>query len=293
MRHGPWTTTPSAFLLIRTNSVPGTTSFTGVGKVAAWVPSTPLRLLLTARSTVLRLKTNHIRVSPCLVPGYSDCVDVNVFDYPVLDIDGVDDNAWVWNKIDHCQYNMPKVRHHGCQPARPAHDRLRHRLPSARPARQGWWTHQLTQLHARTGRNETHPQILTLRSVACVGRPQKIMTPCIPLAFGEGPEQCINELARMKNEQQCGTACANRYGVNVVPYRNPATVAFPGQIAIPWDNMTCANSDWTVLTNGTVHRSSVDWTSWTDRTVLADTTCAGGQVLWERRGTLRQAVAGQ
>ena len=41
--------------------------------------------------------------------GYSDCVDVNVFDEQVDDIDGVDEGVMVWNKIDHCTYVDPKV----------------------------------------------------------------------------------------------------------------------------------------------------------------------------------------
>lgn len=40
--------------------------------------------------------------------GYSDCTDVNLHTTPMKEIDGVNNNAYVWNKIDHCQYQDPK-----------------------------------------------------------------------------------------------------------------------------------------------------------------------------------------
>lgn len=42
--------------------------------------------------------------------GYSDCVDVNVHDAQVDDIDGLDLGKYVWNKIDHCQYVVRKTK---------------------------------------------------------------------------------------------------------------------------------------------------------------------------------------
>ena len=40
--------------------------------------------------------------------GYYDCTDVDVFDYEVANIYGVDSGAHVWNRIDHCQYQRRK-----------------------------------------------------------------------------------------------------------------------------------------------------------------------------------------
>ena len=74
-------------------------------------------------------------------------------------------------------------------------------------------------------------------------------------------------------------------------YQNPELVLFPERIAIPWENATCANSDWTLIVDGTVTRSQEDWSQWVDgdrTTVVADSSCV--DVLWERRSTLRQAV---
>ena len=41
--------------------------------------------------------------------GYSDCVDVDVFaDREVEFVDGRDEDAYVWNRVDHCQYVAPR-----------------------------------------------------------------------------------------------------------------------------------------------------------------------------------------
>ena len=40
--------------------------------------------------------------------GYSDCTDVNLHDTNMTNVDGVDNDKYVWNKIDHCQYEAPK-----------------------------------------------------------------------------------------------------------------------------------------------------------------------------------------
>ena len=76
-------------------------------------------------------------------------------------------------------------------------------------------------------------------------------------------------------------------------YRNPGAVpsAFASRINIPWGNATCANSDWTLLTDGAITRSGLDWSAWgARRSVVAGAAC-GGEPLWERRTTLRDALA--
>ena len=40
--------------------------------------------------------------------GYSDCTDINLHRTEMDNVDGVDEDKYVWNKIDHCQYNDPK-----------------------------------------------------------------------------------------------------------------------------------------------------------------------------------------
>ena len=40
--------------------------------------------------------------------GYSDCIDVDVFDEEVPFPDGQDEDAYVWNRVDHCQYVAPR-----------------------------------------------------------------------------------------------------------------------------------------------------------------------------------------
>ena len=155
-------------------------------------------------------------------PGYSDCVDVNVFDHPVENIDGFDANKWIWNQVDHCQYYAPKA----------------------------------------------------------------ITTRCTAMAAADGPDKCVAALTGRRKEMQCDTACNTRYGVVVVPFVNPSTTAFPERVNIPWGDPACANSDWTLLTDGFVSRNAVDWTRWTAKTLAAGKACGGG----ERRMTLRQAV---
>jgi hypothetical protein len=39
--------------------------------------------------------------------GYGDCVDVNVHDTQMDTVDGEDEDAYIWNKIEHCQYLDP------------------------------------------------------------------------------------------------------------------------------------------------------------------------------------------
>ena len=39
--------------------------------------------------------------------GYSDCTDVNVHASQMDNVDGVDEDRYIWNRIDHCQYDEP------------------------------------------------------------------------------------------------------------------------------------------------------------------------------------------
>jgi len=68
----------------------------------------------------------------------------------------------------------------------------------------------------------------------------------------------------------------NRLGLNVVPFRNPATVnpAFTGEVYIPWRNGACSSS-WNRLP-GTISETLLDWTTWlsTRTTVTFNKTCA-------------------
>lgn len=88
-----------------------------------------------------------------------------------------------------------------------------------------------------------------------------------------------------------GLRCIVQCVVDFRRYQNPELVLFPERIAIPWDNATCANSDWTFIADGMVTRSQEDWAQWadSDRTTVVDSSSCI-DVLWERRSTLRQAV---
>ena len=146
--------------------------------------------------------------------GYSDCVDVNVHPTPMKDIDGRDDDSYIWNKIEHCQYFAP--------------------------------IDVATKCHVATG----------------------------------SPDACVAELTAHRSEQKCGTNCATRFGVNVVPMVNPAPVMHKDQINIPWDNGTCANSDWTRIKGEETASldSSIDWSRWQTAAVHKDTRCNKGDL---------------
>ena len=88
-----------------------------------------------------------------------------------------------------------------------------------------------------------------------------------------------------------GKRCTKRFGVNVVPFKNPATVMFPDQINIPWLNATCSNTPWTHLT-GTVTRSeTLDWGNFRARATVEGRKCAGSKFVSETKISLREAVA--
>ena len=159
--------------------------------------------------------------------GYGDCTDVNVHDTQMENIDGVDEDRYIWNKVDHCSYEQPEEIS--------------------------------TQCHISSG----------------------------------SPDECVKELTGRRDEAQCGTNCATRYGVNVVPMKLPPQVMFPNLATIPWINETCSSNDWTKL-HGTVSRSEkVDWSKWA-RVEVPNKVCSAQNVQYfNLKGvmmTLRQAV---
>lgn len=159
--------------------------------------------------------------------GYGDCTDVNVHDTQMDNVDGVDEDRYIWNKVDHCSYQQPEEIS--------------------------------TQCHISSG----------------------------------SPDECVKELTGRRDEKSCGTNCATRYGVNVVPMKLPSAVMFPDLATIPWVNETCANNDWTKM-HGTVTRNEkVDWSKWEKVEVPNKKCSAKGSYIGRFNNmqmTLRQAV---
>ena len=67
--------------------------------------------------------------------GYSDCTDINLHDTAMDDVDGVDDDKYVWNKIDHCQYKSPKEIMTRCHVASASPDQCVRELTNTRNER--------------------------------------------------------------------------------------------------------------------------------------------------------------
>jgi hypothetical protein len=153
--------------------------------------------------------------------GYSDCVDVNLHLEEKKDKDGIDNNAYIWNKIDHCQYKDPMQINTAC--------------------------------HIATG----------------------------------SPDQCVKELTDSRHEIHCEEPCPSRFGVNVVPLNNPAGVLFPGIENVPWDNGTCANTEWTRYDGKVTESEKHDWDAW-DHERLDGQYCSGWDT--QKETTLRNAV---
>ena len=72
-----------------------------------------------------------------------------------------------------------------------------------------------------------------------VSKSRGITTPCIP-ATGNSIQECIDAVTTRFGD-------LDRLGINVVPIKNPATVAFPDQVNIPWKSDKCANTAWTLV----------------------------------------------
>lgn len=141
--------------------------------------------------------------------GYSDCVDVNLHLEEKENKDGVDKDAYIWNKIEHCSYLNPKKINTAC--------------------------------HIATGT----------------------------------PDQCVAELTNSRHESCTDGVCIARFGVNVVPLNNPAGVLFPERESIPWDNGTCANTEWTRFDGKvTTSEKATDWTAW-DHERIDGQLCSG------------------
>ena len=160
--------------------------------------------------------------------GYSDCSDVEVHDVQMDHVDGVDQNAYIWNKVDHCQYEAPEEVRSSC--------------------------------HVSSG----------------------------------SPDRCVAEI-----QQGQGRSVRARYGVNVVPISNPATVfpALADQVNIPWKNASCANTPLTTITGAVKTVSEqLDWDTWFSSAVVrrdnqrCDTDDRRRR-LFDAEMTLRDAVA--
>jgi hypothetical protein len=97
--------------------------------------------------------------------------------------------------------------------------------------------------------------------------PINVMTQCMEVFDTVQP--CINALG------QGDWNANNRYGLNVVPFRNPASVNpdFAGEVYIPWRNGACS-STWNKLP-GTISETALDWQGWlsTRAVVTAGQTC--------------------
>ena len=59
-----------------------------------------------------------------------------------------------------------------------------------------------------------------------------VISPCMPA--NAGAKSCIDAIKYGDDD--------TRMGINVVPLSNPALVAFPDQVNIPWNNYTCSNT---------------------------------------------------
>lgn len=82
--------------------------------------------------------------------------------------------------------------------------------------------------------------------------PNDIVTPCVEVTWSVA--SCIDRLP--------GWMDTNRLGVNVVPFKNPASVykAFQNNVNIPWSNGDCADNSWLRI-GGTVTESAIDFSS--------------------------------
>ena len=66
--------------------------------------------------------------------------------------------------------------------------------------------------------------------------PRAILTDCMDATVSAAA--CRRVIDRLDDPTKA-------YGINVVPLTNPASVAFPEVVNIPWKNSTCVNNNWT------------------------------------------------
>ena len=119
------------------------------------------------------------------------------------------------------------------------------------------------------------------------------------------PDRCVAEIQQGTGRR----AVRARYGVNVVPIVNPATVfpALSDAVNIPWNNASCANTPLTTIRSprsngnsrspGSVETVSeqLDWDTWFDSAVVRSDNqrcqLGNGLRLFDAEMTLRDAVA--
>lgn len=110
---------------------------------------------------------------------------------------------------------------------------------------------------------------------------RNVETQCLLITDG-GAEQCKAQISTKYHTDRPD----KRYGINVVQAKNPASVAFPEVVNIPWGNQTCVNHELTMF-NGAVTTSPIAWNQW-KRTTTAGKGCS--RDLWVWTATLQQAI---
>jgi hypothetical protein len=185
--------------------------------------------------------------------GYSDCTDVDFFDdQQVTSKYGTDNQKFIWNRIDHCQYVEPRnlvtpclhsPAGEGGAPCKKIIDELftGHRNENTQ---KGWDS-------ARIGIN-----VVPLQNDKNVAFSEAEMPPNIPWHDAD--------------ERNVDTRMANQCTGGLIPFRK--------QYTTPWTTL-----------GGTETSTAVNWAAW-KKTITYNTACDTADMLWEATTTLRDAV---
>jgi len=108
---------------------------------------------------------------------------------------------------------------------------------------------------------------------------------CVPAVTGLA--DCLKQTSSVWK----GSWKSSRFGMMLVPFENPATVAFPDLVNIPTNQGKCVGGSEIFHATGPITQTPIDWTSWKSSTVITAGQECRTPFLDSMKTTLRNAVA--